>query len=126
MSPGAQVSAVAIRDTLDQAVRRLSVSATPIQERVRASGVVILAGLSPSDFASSEDRELFNQIQSAFAEMSSPNAADGLGGVTDEMSDETAEGIASDIVDLRDTMMGRAIRNARMRSHSETHRGTRR
>ncbi|HEV2944044.1 MAG TPA: hypothetical protein VGX26_02885 [Solirubrobacteraceae bacterium] len=126
MSQGGQTSALCIRDTLDEAVRRLSVSASPVQDRVRASGMVILAGLSPSDFASSEDRELFNQIHAAFADTSSPGYADGPGAVADQMSDATAERIASDILDLRDTAMGRAIRNARMTSHPESHRGSRR
>jgi hypothetical protein len=126
MSAGGHASAFDIRDTLDEAVRRLSVNAGPIQERVRTAGMVMLDRLSPTDFASTEDRELFNQINAAFADTSSPGYADGSGAVTHQMSDATAERIASDILDLRDTAMGRAIRNARMTSHPESHRGSRR
>jgi hypothetical protein len=126
MSLGGRTSAFGIRDTLDEAVRRLSVNAGSIQQRVRASGTVILDRLSPTDFASSEDRELFNDIQAAFADMSSPGDADGPGAVTDQMSDATAEEIASDILDLRDAAMGRAIRNARRTRHRESGRGSRR
>jgi hypothetical protein len=121
MSPGGQASAFGMRETLDEAVRRLSVSASPIQERVRTSGMVILAGLCPTDFASSEDRELFNRIQAAFADTCSPGDADGPNVFTNQMPDTTAEGIASDILDLRDTAIGRAIRGARIASHPEPH-----
>lgn len=106
-------SAFDIRETLDEAVRRLSVDASPIQERVRASRTIILGRLSPSDFASPEDRELFADIQAAFTDTSSPGDAD-RPSVTDQMPDATAEEIASDILDLRDTAMGRAIRSARV------------
>jgi hypothetical protein len=82
--------------------------------------MVILAGLSPTDFASSEDRELFNQLQEALAGASSRHDADRSSAVTNQMSDATAEAIASDILDLRDTAMGRAIRNARMAAHAES------
>jgi hypothetical protein len=124
MSLGGQASAFDIRETLDEAVRRLSVNAGPIEERVRASGTVIAGRLSPTDFASTEDRELFNQIQASLGDAS--HAGDPAGGVSCQMSDATAEEIASNILDLRDTTMGRAIRNARTTSHPESHRGSRR
>jgi hypothetical protein len=120
------VSAFGIRETLDEAVRRLSVSVRPLQQRVRMSGMVILDGLSPTDFASSEDRELFNQIHGALADASSAGDADKSSAVADQMSDATAEEIASDILDLRDMTMGRAIRNARRTSHPDSHRSSRR
>jgi hypothetical protein len=120
-----QASAFDIRETLDEAVRNLAVSPGPIQERLGTSGMIILAGLSPTDFASSEDRELFNQIQEALADTSSPGDVDGRA-VTDQMSEATAEEIASDILDLRDTAMGRAIRNARVTRYRESGRGSRR
>jgi uncharacterized protein (DUF58 family) len=120
MSPSRQMSKPAsafdIRETLDEAVRRLAVNAGPIQDRVRRSGLVILDRLSPTDFACSEDRELFDQILAALAEASRSDA-DRPSGVSHQMSDATAEGIACDILDLRDTAMGRAIRNARVRTH---------
>jgi hypothetical protein len=119
MSAHGHPGAFGIRETLDEAVRRLSVSAGTIQERVRASGMVILDRLSPTDFASTEDRELFDDIQAAFADASSSEGADRSSAVTVQMSDATAEGIASDILDLRDTAMGRAIRDARMRTHAQ-------
>jgi hypothetical protein len=113
-------SAFDIRETLDEAVRQLSVNARPIQERVRASGIIILRRLSPSDFASSEDRELFDHIQAAFADTSSSDDAD-RPSVTDQMPDATAEEIASDILDLRDTAIGRAIRDAHMKTNAKPH-----
>lgn len=119
-------SAFDIRETLDEAVRRLSVNAGSIEERVRSSAVLILARLSPTDFADSEDRVLFNDIQAALADASRTGDAGRPGAVTDDMSDAIAEEIAADILDLRDTMMGRAIRNARMRSRVEPGRGARR
>ena len=126
MSAHGHPGAFGIRETLDEAVRRLSVSASPIQERVRASGMLILDRLSPTDFASPEDRELFDQIHAALADTSCAGDADRPGAVTDQMSDATAEEIASDILDLRDTAMGRAIRHARMTRHRESGRGSRR
>jgi hypothetical protein len=108
-----------IRETLDEAVRRLSVNAGSIEDRARASRMVILDRLSSADFASTEDRELFTQIQEAFADASSPHGADRSSAVADQMCDGTAEAIASDILDLRDTMMGRAIRNARVATYAQ-------
>jgi hypothetical protein len=125
MTSRGQATAFDVRETLDEAVRQLSVNAGPIQDRVRASGEVILDRLSLTDFAFSEDRELFGQIQAAFADTSSSDAADGSRALTDQMPDATAEGIASNILDLRDTIMGRAIRHARMTTHPERHRRSR-
>ncbi len=119
MSPGGHASAFYIRETLDEAVRRLSVNSHPIEQRVRASGILILDRLSPADFASTEDRELFDQIRQAFADACFPHEGDSSSGVTDRMCDATAEQIASDILDLRDTMIGRAIRHARMTTHAK-------
>lgn len=118
MSSRRRASAFDIRETLDDAVRRLSVNASPIQERVRVSGMIILDRLSPADFACAEDCELFNEIHQAFADSSFQNDGDGASAVMDRMPDASAEAIASDIVDLRDTMMGRAIRNARIATHA--------
>jgi hypothetical protein len=119
MSPGGHASAFGIRETLDEAVRYLAVSPGPIQERVRASGMVILGGLSRTDFACREDRELFSQIQAALAAGRYSVDADSSSAVTDQMPDATAAGIASDILDLRDTAMGRAIKNARTTRQAE-------
>jgi hypothetical protein len=88
--------------------------------------MVILDRLSPTDFASSEDRELFNQIDEALTDAPCTGDADGPGAVADQMPDATAEGIASDILDLRDTTMGRAIRHARRTTHAEAHSRSRR
>jgi hypothetical protein len=110
---------------IDEAVRRLSVNAGSIQERIRASSMVILDRLAPTDFASTEDRQLFGQIQAAFADVHS-SPADPLGGDAGQMPDATAEQVASDILDLRDTTMGRAIRNARMTTDPAHHRSSRR
>jgi hypothetical protein len=94
-------SAVEIRETLNEAaVRRLGVNASPIQARVRASATVILARLSPTDFASSEDRELFNEIKAALGDASSSDAHPPSGD-PDQISAATAEEIASDVLDLR-------------------------
>jgi hypothetical protein len=70
--------------------------------------MVILGDLSPTDFASSEDRELFDQIQEALADASCTDDADGSSAVTDRMSDATAEEIASDILDLRVSLIVQA------------------
>ena len=126
MSPGGQASGFHIRETLDAAVRNLVVSSSPLQERVRAARIIIVDRLSPTDFADSEDRELFDQIAAALAAAPSAGNIAGPSAVADQMSDATAEGIASDILDLRDMAMGRAIRNARMTRQRESERGSRR
>ncbi len=119
MSPGGRASAFVIRETLDEAVRRLAVSQALMADRLARAGEALTSGLQTSDFPDKEDRELFNQIQKALADASCPNDADGSSAATDPMSDATAEEIASDILDLRDTTMGRAIRNARVTTHAE-------
>jgi hypothetical protein len=111
-------TAFEIRETLDEAVRELSVNVSSLQERVLASGMVILDRLAPKDFLESEDRELFEQIQGALD--GAPRSRATLRRpVADQMCDGTAERIAAGILDLRDTMMGRAIRTARMTTHAQ-------
>jgi hypothetical protein len=120
-------SAFDIRETLDEAVRHLAVNAGSIQERVRASGMVILDRLSPTDFASSEDRELLNQILTALGDgPRSDTGTDPPNALAGQMPDTTAEEIASNILDLRDTAMGRAIRNTRVRTQPMHRGGSRR
>jgi uncharacterized protein (DUF58 family) len=113
-------SAFEIRETLDEAVRTLSVNASSIQKRVQASGAIIFDRLSPNDFRPNEDRELFEQIQACFEDMRS-SGADPPDGFAVQMSDARAEGIAADILDLRDATMGRAIRNARLVTLAHAH-----
>jgi hypothetical protein len=101
-----------IREVLDEAVRRLAVSAGSIGERVQTAGNVITDRLSRDDFGSEEDRELFDSIRTALQSQAFSEAG-GLSGPIVELTDAAAERIASDILDLRDTAMGRAIRSTR-------------
>jgi hypothetical protein len=101
-------SAFQIREVLDEAVRQLSVNAGCIQDRVQASAAVIFDRLQRSDFDSREDRGLFDAIKSADA-----------GAAAEQVPDTAAEEIAADIIDLRDTVTGRAIRIARTSTHAD-------
>jgi hypothetical protein len=103
------------REVLDEAVRCLAVSSRPIAERVEAARVVISASLSASDFSETEDRELLNAILT-FGDL---GERDERGAPKKALSDVTAEKLACDILDLRDTIMGRAIGNARTSSRHD-------
>jgi hypothetical protein len=62
-----------------------------------------MTGLSREDFDEPEDREMFDQINRQLSELlkdESPGSA----------SVASLEELAGDILDLRDTLMGRAIR----------------
>jgi hypothetical protein len=81
-------------------------------ERLQAAGVVML-GLSRADFIDSEDRELFDQIKTPLTKLGAGPGRDPLERSVEGMSDALLEEVASGILELRDTLMGRAIREAR-------------
>lgn len=98
MSRGRRERAFAAREVLDEAARALALSNRPLAERVLAGAVLIADGLCAEDFAEAEDRELLSRI---LAVLDSP-----------AMSDAAAGGVAADVLDLRDTIVGRAIGDA--------------
>jgi predicted NBD/HSP70 family sugar kinase len=104
------VSPFQLREVMDEAVRRLAISTASMQERLQSAAVVVIGALSSGDFESEEERELFEQIQEAVGAY----AIDTGSGRMVARSDMALEKLASDILDLRDTIMGRSLREARM------------
>ncbi|HEX3518388.1 MAG TPA: hypothetical protein VHT29_05080 [Solirubrobacteraceae bacterium] len=80
-----------------------------LMERLSSSGAILLGGLSHEDLVDPEDCELFDQIEVGLMRLvtghasSAPDVA---------LSAGDLEALANEIVDLRDTLMGRAIRAA--------------
>ncbi|MHB8235620.1 MAG: hypothetical protein ACYDHT_13295 [Solirubrobacteraceae bacterium] len=109
-----------IRDTLDAAVRSLAISTDGLNDRLYAAGTILLSALSRTDFAESEDRELFDQIRTALERLTPAGGRDALTTSVQAMSEVMAEQVASEILDLRDTAIGRAIYR---RSRTEGRRG---
>jgi hypothetical protein len=72
MNPGQRASAFDNRETLDEGVRRLSVNAGPIQERVRASSMVILDRLSPDGARRQAARSLGHAAYAAVKRLYKP------------------------------------------------------
>jgi hypothetical protein len=105
-------SAIEIRDALDEAVRCLAISAHSLPDRLHASSTVLLGRLSRGDFSEKEDRELFDRIDASRRRLRAEAEADRLQYAVDRMPEGKCERLASNIVDLRDTVMGRAIRDA--------------
>ncbi len=105
------MSQLLLRDVLDEAIRCLAVSGAPLRERLRAAGSV-LRRLSRADFVDREDFELFEQIGAALTTVGAAPGDDPLDGPAMETSDALLERVAGDVVDLRDTIMGRAISEA--------------
>jgi hypothetical protein len=62
-----------------------------------------MSGLAREDFDEPEDREMFDRIARELSELPKDER---LGSA----SDASLEELAGDILDLRDTLMGRAIR----------------
>lgn len=108
-----------LREVMDEAVRRLAVSAASIQERLQNASAVMMGALLPTDFGPEEDRELFLKIHDALAQSVGEASPSRLG----ERTDGALEQIAADILDLRDTIMGRALREARMSTPHRRARG---
>jgi hypothetical protein len=106
-------SSLHIREVLDEAVRSLAVSSSPLQKRLESAGSILLRGLSRESLVFSEDRELFDQICAALGAHAGLGAQDPVGQSVAAMSDAMREWVAGAILDLRDTMMGRAIHDAR-------------
>jgi hypothetical protein len=110
-----RTSALEIREVLDAAVRAIAVNTGSLQERLDVGSRIVLGRLAGWDFAEQEERELFEQIEVALGR-SRPRPGLGVLATTlSRMSDLAAEQVASDILDLRDMAMGRAIREARAR-----------
>ena len=92
-------------DVLDEAVRCLALSTAPMLQRVIGSGAILTSDLRGSDFPDREDRDLFEHIELTVTALREHDAL--------EASDASARRAAVDILDLRDTLIGRAILEAR-------------
>jgi hypothetical protein len=110
--------ALEVREALDEAVRALAVSGGTLRERLHAAGTAILGSLSSEDFVEQEERELFDQIRIELTKLGTRPGRDGVWTTVERMSETAAEQAASDIIDLRDTVMGRAIRQGKCRIES--------
>jgi hypothetical protein len=108
-----------VRDSLDSTIRSLAIGGGTLQERVRAAASVLLDQLAPDDFTHEEEHKLFCEIRGALAPIermpvSDPAAATAATAATP--TDAVAKRLASEIVDLRDMYVGRAIREAPTRA----------
>ena len=113
------VSSFQLREVMDEAVRRLALSTASMQERLQSAATIVIGALSPSDFDCEEERELFLRIQQAMGAC----VIDTRRGEAITRSDRTPEKLAGDILDLRDAIMGRALREARMSTPHYRRRG---
>ena len=98
-----------VRDALDSAVRALAVGRGPIVDRVRVAGSILSVALSRRDFLDEEDLALFDRILLGFLELDL--IAEEAGGTA---AAEVQRALASDIVDLRDGLAGRAMHDLRV------------
>jgi hypothetical protein len=98
------------REVLDSAVRLLAVSPAGLLERLSSCGALLIGGLSHEDLADPEDRELFDRIQKGLGGLGVSGHTSSVPDVAPSAAD--LEAIADEILDLRDTIMGRAIREA--------------
>jgi hypothetical protein len=76
-------------------------------DRIVAAGDTLTSGLAATDFAEREDSELFERIELTLAALRDSDGS--------KVSDATIDATATDILDLRDTIMGRAILEASRR-----------
>jgi hypothetical protein len=101
------------RDVLDEAVRGLALSRGPLRDRVLEASARLTSLLAGWDFAEPEDSELFERIALTAITL---RDVDGLSAKDRDAADAAAKAAAEAILDLRDTIMGRAIREARRES----------
>lgn len=101
-----------VRDSLDSAIRSLAIGTGTLPERIRAAAGVLLDQLAPNDFTHEEEHKLFCEIRGAIAPIERLPASDGAAATGATPIDAGAERLASQIVDLRDMYIGRAIREA--------------
>ena len=97
-----------VRDALDLAVRALAIGPGRLVDRVRAAGSIISGGVSRAEFFDEEDLALFDRILLGFLELDLID--DGTSGAATEVQ----RALASDIVDLRDGLAGRAMHDLRV------------
>jgi hypothetical protein len=95
------------RDVLDEAVRRLAISPMPLPDRLSMAGEALRAGLTRRDFVEREDRRLFERIVEALGELQDSSETE-----MRRRGEGVLEELARDVVDLRDAVIGRAIRRS--------------
>lgn len=106
-----------MRDLLDSAIRSLAISTGSVQERVCAAASILLDQLAPADFRHEEEHKLLCQIRVALTPVGSTPGSEAVAATFLTVADPVAERVASEIVDLRDMHIGRAIREAATRGH---------
>ena len=86
----------------------LAVSAEPLRARLRVAGTIVRACLERKDFSEREDRDLYDEITLGAMEF---ELSDQHSSTSAEESDndEALEELAHQIVNLRDSVNGRAI-----------------
>ena len=101
-----------LREKLDAAVGCLATSAEPIQHRLQAALNSALGRLTPEDFADANERERFERIHAAVTKLNAPGDVGQVPVSTAAIADERAEEVAREIVELRDAVVGRALRGS--------------
>jgi hypothetical protein len=91
-------------------VRSLALGSGSLQERLGVAGGVLLELVSPADFGEKEERELAELIQLAFDRVSAKSRQDRDEPSGVDISDGAARRAAADMLDLRDRLVGRVVR----------------
>lgn len=99
----------AVREALDETVRKLAVSSDELWQRVAAASSS-LGRLSRTDFARGDDRRLLDSIRLRVMRLDlASHGALGMSVPGAEASDELLETIAEDILTLRSRTLMRAL-----------------
>lgn len=101
-----------LREKLDAGVGCLATSAEPIQHRLQAAWNGALGRLTPEDFADPDEREQFQRIRADVTKLNAPGDVGRVPVSTAAIADERAEQVAREIVELRDAVVGRALRRS--------------
>jgi len=98
-----------LREKLNAAVSALATSAAPIQERLLSAWIGALGRLEPQSFGDDDERNLFERIYVATSKISASADVGQVPASTEAMSDQIAEGVASEIVALRAAVYRRSL-----------------
>ena len=104
------------RDALDEAVRCLAVDAGGLRERI-LSAALALGKVPSTDFRDHEERRLIDRVRLGLMQLDlTEQGRGGLIGARPQTWEQTLESVASDILDLHELAMSRAITEACLRA----------
>ena len=109
---GGPANPLQLREALDAAVRTLALSTGTLRERTLLAGAVVINAITAEDLPDPEDRKLLEGIHLALIELDLLDWPAYPETSSVGLTDEALTRLAAQVIDLRDAITGRALRQA--------------